>query len=68
MPDAMQAQQIVPPESLPRLTPDEYLEMERGSETRHELVDGYLYAMTGTSDAATSARPTNLCRHSRNTC
>lgn len=50
IPDATQAQQIVPPESLPRLTPDAYLEMERGSETRHELVDGYLDAMTRTSD------------------
>jgi Uma2 family endonuclease len=46
----MLADQIVPPEALPRLTPDEYLAMEGDSETRHELVDGYLYAMTGASD------------------
>lgn len=46
----MHAHQIVPPETLPRLTPEEYLAMEMGSETRHELVDGYLYAMTGASD------------------
>jgi len=46
----MHAQHIVPPESLPRLTPDAYLELERESETRHELVDGYLYAMTGATD------------------
>jgi Uma2 family endonuclease len=46
----MLAHQITPPESLPRLTPEEYLALERESETRHELVDGYLYAMTGASD------------------
>ena len=46
----MHPQHIVPPESLPRLTPDAYLELERESETRHELVDGYLYAMTGATD------------------
>jgi hypothetical protein len=44
---AMHAHQIVPPEALPRLTPEEYLAMELGSETRHELVEGYLYAITG---------------------
>jgi Uma2 family endonuclease len=49
-PTVMQAHQIIPPETLPRLTPDEYLGRERDSETRHELVDGYLYAMTGASD------------------
>lgn len=37
------------PESLPRLTPCEYLDWEDQQETRHELVDGYLYAMTGAS-------------------
>ena len=47
----MHAQHIVPPESLPRLTPDAYLELERESETRHELVDGYLYAMTGATES-----------------
>jgi len=36
----------VTPESLPRLSPEEYLEWENQHETRHELVDGYLYAMT----------------------
>ncbi len=46
----MLAHQIIPPEALPRLTPDEYLALERESETRHELVDGYLYAMIGASD------------------
>lgn len=37
-------------ESLPRLTPEQYLHHERVSDVRHELVDGYLYAMTGASD------------------
>jgi len=37
------------PESLPRLTPEEYLEWENEQDIRHELVDGYLYAMTGAS-------------------
>ena len=37
------------PESLPRLTADEYLDWENQQETRHEMVDGYLYAMTGAS-------------------
>lgn len=39
-----------PPETLPRLGPDEYLDYEREQSVRHELVDGYLYAMTGSSD------------------
>lgn len=38
------------PESLPRMTPDEYLAFEQDQEQRHELVDSYLYAMTGASD------------------
>jgi len=37
-------------ESLPRLSVDDYLAFEQTSEIRHELVDGYLYAMTGASD------------------
>lgn len=37
------------PESLPRLTAAEYLDWETQQEIRHELVDGYLYAMTGAS-------------------
>ena len=40
---------LVSPESLPRLTPDDYLGYEQ-QQLRHELVDGYLYAMTGASD------------------
>jgi Uma2 family endonuclease len=36
----------VTPESLPRLSPEEYFEWENEQETRHQLVDGYLYAMT----------------------
>ena len=39
----------VSPEALPRLTAGAYLAWEREQETRHELVDGYLYAMTGAS-------------------
>ena len=38
------------PEALPRMTPKEYLAYEQDQPLRHELVDGYLYAMTGTSD------------------
>ncbi|WP_295403375.1 Uma2 family endonuclease [uncultured Thiocystis sp.] len=38
------------PEALPRMTADEYLAFEREQPIRHELVDGYLYAMTGASD------------------
>lgn len=37
------------PESLPRLTAAEYIDWENQQEIRHELVDGYLYAMTGAS-------------------
>lgn len=37
-------------ESLPRMSVADYLAFERESEVRHELVDGYLYAMTGASD------------------
>ena len=38
------------PESLPCLTPEDYLVYEREQPVRHELVDGYPYAMTGASD------------------
>ena len=38
------------PESLPRMSPNDYLNYESSQDIRHELVDGYLYAMTGASD------------------
>jgi Uma2 family endonuclease len=41
---------VTAPESLPCMSVDDYLTFERESEIRHELVDGYLYAMTGASD------------------
>ncbi|WP_133513271.1 Uma2 family endonuclease [Candidatus Thiosymbion oneisti] len=37
-------------ESLARISVDDYLTFEQASKIRHELVDGYLYAMTGASD------------------
>lgn len=37
------------PESLPKMNIAEYLDWENQQEIRHELVDGYLYAMTGAS-------------------
>jgi Uma2 family endonuclease len=41
---------MIAAESLPRMSVPAYLAFERESEIRHELVDGYLYAMTGASD------------------
>jgi Uma2 family endonuclease len=41
---------LTSPESLPRLKPTGYLAYERERSTRHELVDGYLYAITGSTD------------------
>jgi Uma2 family endonuclease len=41
---------MIPPEVLPRMTPEEYLAYEKDQQIRHELVDGYLCAMTGASD------------------
>jgi Uma2 family endonuclease len=41
---------ISSPATLPRMTPQEYLAYEQEQPIRHELVDGYLYAMTGASD------------------
>lgn len=35
----------------PRLSVEEYLEMERASEVRHEYYDGELFAMVGASEA-----------------
>jgi len=42
--------QLVSPDVLPRMTVDQYLEYEHSQEIRHELVDGYLYAMAGASE------------------
>ena len=41
---------IVPAQILPPMSPENYLDYERDSDCRHELVAGYLYAMTGASD------------------
>jgi Uma2 family endonuclease len=41
---------MIAAETLPRLSPEDYLAYEQVSDCRHELVDGYLYAMTGASD------------------
>ncbi len=41
---------ISSPEALPRMTPADYLTYEQDQPVKHELVDGYLYAMTGASD------------------
>ncbi|MGA7979803.1 MAG: Uma2 family endonuclease [Chromatiaceae bacterium] len=38
------------PEALPRMPPEQYLAYEQEQPIRHELVDGYLYAMTGATD------------------
>ena len=41
---------IVSPETLPRMSAGQYLDYEQTQEIRHELVDGYLYAIVGASD------------------
>jgi len=41
---------IISPDALTRMTPDDYQAYEQQQSIRHELVDGYLYAMTGASD------------------
>ncbi|ESQ09361.1 MAG: Uma2 family endonuclease [Thiohalocapsa sp. PB-PSB1] len=41
---------MIAAQTLPRLSAEAYLAYEQESECRHELVDGYLYAMTGASD------------------
>ena len=41
---------MIATQTLPRLSVADYLAYERESDRRHELVDGYLYAMTGASD------------------
>jgi Uma2 family endonuclease len=38
------------PDGLPRMSPEAYLGYEQDQPIRHELVDGYLYAMTGATD------------------
>ena len=35
------------PQSLPRITPEEYLALDRAAEVRSEYYDGQLYAMSG---------------------
>src|SRR2546423_15473995 len=39
----------LPQQFLPTISPEQYLEIERFSETRHEFLDGVVYAMTGES-------------------
>jgi len=39
------------PHALPVFTPEEYLDLERSSEIRHEYLDGFVYAMAGESPA-----------------
>lgn len=46
-------------EKLRRYAVDEYLELEKHSEVRHEYADGYIYAMVGAS-AAHNQLTTNL--------
>jgi len=41
---------MIATQTLPRLSAEAYLAHEHESDCRHELVDGYLYAMTGASD------------------
>lgn len=41
---------LVSAATLPRMSVEEYLEYEHSQETRHELVDGYLYGMVGASE------------------
>ena len=40
-----------PEVTQPRLSHEEYLEMESASPVKHEYIGGYIHAMTGTSDA-----------------
>jgi Uma2 family endonuclease len=37
--------------AVPRWTVDQYLDLERSSSTRHEYVDGYVYALAGGKQA-----------------
>jgi Uma2 family endonuclease len=37
------------PDTIPAFTPDEYLAFERASESKHEYLDGVIYAMAGGS-------------------
>ncbi len=39
------------PDTLPAFTPDEYLAFERSAESKHEYLDGLIYAMPGSSPA-----------------
>jgi Uma2 family endonuclease len=41
---------IASPDTLPRMDAEQYLAYEQTQSIRHELVDSYLYAMTGSSD------------------
>lgn len=41
---------MIAAETLPRPSPEAYLDYERTNDYRHELVDGYLYTMTDASD------------------
>ncbi len=44
-----ESQMALPEQFLPAITPEQYLEIERFSELRHEFLDGLVYAMAGES-------------------
>jgi Uma2 family endonuclease len=43
------SREIALPQTLPTFTPQQYLDLERSSEVRHECLDGFAYAMAGES-------------------
>lgn len=47
------------PQPSPRITPQEYYEIDQASEIRHELIDGQIYALTEIYGMAGAATPHN---------
>ena len=45
----MEFTMVLPETFLPAIAPEQYLEIERASEIRHEFLDGLVYAMAGES-------------------
>ncbi len=49
------------PQAIDYISEDEYLEIERNSEIKHEYFDGEIFAMSGASEAQNLIMTKKIC-------